>query len=260
MSKIVILVDGGNISYIGSNLENIEVVVVNADNLRNDLGYTNEDVGQILEREKTGLKNVDYNVPPEANEVMVIQAYKAPDPWEPKQGEWCWMEVDGLTEFKLGKFDGGKSGQKYYQFDGVLPMAEVINMEGRIDPKQVIEDLKKIPNPELLNGDYWHKIETPAVDAPLGFSVNIWNDGDDKKMTAYAIVMGDDDVPRTSTLHPLMNHTFSKEEFEDLQKSIMTAQIASIREIASNAPAGLSVHDAIEMLQQTDKSVDPGIK
>jgi len=260
MSKIVIFVDGGNISYIGSNLENIDVVVVNADNLRDGMGYTDDDVGKIVEREKTGLNEINYSVPPEATEVMVIQPYKAPDPWAAKKGEWCWIEVDGLKEFKLGKFDEAKEGCTYYKFDGVLPMVEILNQQNRIDPKDVIRQLGSIGDAELLVGDYWYCINTPAPDAPYGFDVNVWNDGHDMKMTAYAIVMGDDDIPRTSTLHPLMNHTFSKEELEDLQKCVMTAQIASIREIASSASEGLTVSDAIEMLQQTDKSADPGIK
>lgn len=260
MGKIVVFVDGGNISYIGSNLENIEVVVVDADNLKEGMGYTGEDVDKIFERETTGLKEINYDVPPEATEVMAVQAYKAPEPWKPKPGEWCWTEVDGLNEFKLTKFDGYKDGQKYYQFDGVLPMEEVVSMEGRIDPQEVIEDLIKAAGSDTLEGDYWHTIQTPATDAPHGFDVNVWNDGHEMKITAYARVIGDDQKLRTSSLHPLMTHTLSSEEIGRINAGIKENQLAAMRDLASSAPGGVSMEDAMKNLLSMDPKSDPELK
>lgn len=253
MSKIVVFVDGGNISYIGSNLEGLEVVVIDKDNLKEGMGYTDVEIDQIYDRETKGLKSVDFTTPPEAEEVMVVQAYKAPEPWSPKEGEWCWYEIPGLCEFKLAQYSGPKEGQNVYKFDGVLPMAEVLNQEVRIEPSEVIHELVALGNPDVLAGDFWHIIQKPAPDAPNGYDVNVWNDGHTLKMTAYALLEGDDGKIRTSMLHPLMSHEFTLDEKMKLLESTQ----GSIAKIAQNASGGKSLLDALGELDKTDPKNEP---
>lgn len=254
MAKVVLIVDGGNVTYVGSNLEGLEVVVIDKDNLKEGMGYTDDQIDQIYERETHGLKAVDFGTPPEAEEVMVVQAYKAPPPWTPKAGEHCWEEVDGLAEFKLAKFNGYKEGCNYYKFDGVLPMAEILNREERIDPQEVFQVLKDVGDPAMLEGDFWHGIDTPAPDAPFGYDVNVWSDGTTLKMTAYAIIQAADGQKRTSTLDPLMTHEFTPQEQEQLLESTKT----SIKGIAASATKeGRGLLDVLDELGGSKPSQEP---
>lgn len=256
MAKVVFFVDDGKVSYIGSNLESLEIVVVDKDNL-SEMGYSNDDVNQILAREMKGLKEANHAGPIESTEFMVVQSYKEPTPWEPKEGEWCWFEIDGLSEFKLAKYVEPKAGQNVYKFDGVLPMAEILNQEMRIDPRDVIDVLKSLEDPKVVLGDFWHKIHTPVADAPFGYDVNVWDDGYALRMTAYALVKGEDGKLRTSSLHPLRTHEFTHAELRELLDSSSTPKqsLSDIQQIAANSAGGGTLEDAMNSLMKS-KSQD----
>lgn len=256
MSKVVAYISGGVVQYVGSNLENVEIVVVDADNL-SEMGYTDADIQKILERETIGINEKEMIAPPEATELMEVQPYQAPEPWAPKPQEWCWTEVEGSLDFKVTRFEGYKEGQKYYKFDGVLPMVEILNQQNRIDPAEIIRQLSLEGDPELMLGDYWYGIDTPAPDAPYGFDVNVWDDGYALKMTAYAVVKGDDEKLRTSTLHPLMTHAFTTDELEVLAKGVNERKASEIQQVASEAPSGKSLLDALEELGKNKPNPEP---
>ncbi|MDD3596676.1 hypothetical protein [Sulfuricurvum sp.] len=256
MSKVVAYISGGVVQYVGSNLENVEIVVVDADNL-SEMGYSDEDIKKIFDRETIGINEKEMLTPPEAAELMEVQPYQAPEPWAPKPQEWCWTEVEGSLDFKLSKFEGYKEGQKYYKFDGVLPMAEILNQQNRIDPMDVIRELSSVGDPELPLGDYWHTIKTPAPDAPNGFDVNVWDDGYSLKMTAYAMIEGDDSKLRTSTLHPLMTHTFTPDELRMIENGIAERKANEIQQVASEATSGKSLLDAVEELSKNKPNPEP---
>lgn len=256
MSKVVAYISGGVVQYVGSNLENVEIVVVDADNL-SEMGYTDADIQKILERETIGINEKEMIVPPETTELMEVQPYQAPEPWAPKPQEWCWTEVEGSLEFKLSKFEGYKEGQKYYKFDGVLPMVEVFNQTERINIQELLKELSLSGDPELVCGDYWKKVEMPVPDAPFGFDVNIWDDGKDLQLTAYAIVEGDDGKFRTSTLHPLTNHTLTSNEVDVLLKGIADQKASAILQLASEATTGKGLLDAVEELGKNKPNPEP---
>lgn len=255
MAKVVFFVDDGKVSYIGSNLESLEIVVIDKDNL-NGMGYSDIDINQILSREMKGLKEVAAEGPLESTEFMVVQSYKEPTPWEPKEGEWCWFEIDDVYEYKLAKYDGPKEGQKVYKFDGVLPMAEILNQEVRIDPKEVIEELKSLGSSDVISGNFWHKVHKPVPDAPFGYDVNIWNDGYALRITAYALIKGEDEKLRTSMLHPLMTHAFTPEEQKELLES--SNSMSNIQKIAANSNGGSTLEDAMNSLTKS-KSQEPKV-
>lgn len=226
MSKVVAFISGGVVQYVGSDLENVEIVVVDADNL-SEMGYSDDDIQKILERETKGVSEKEIVEPTEASELMDVVPYQAPEPWKPEEGKWCWEEVEGMMEFKLAKFSGHKEGCNYYKFDGVLPMAEVLNQKERIDPQSVIAALKETTGQNLLSGDYWQNFSDPVPDAPDGFSVNVWDNGHNIQMTAYARIKSEDGQLRTSTLHPLMNYVFDSNEVKELLAVSMKGMAAN---------------------------------
>lgn len=88
-------------------------------------------------------------------------------------------------------------------------------------------------------------------DAPYGYSVNVWDDEGTMKMTAYAIIDGDDGKRRTSMLHPLANHDFTQEEVELLQK-------ASIAKVAKEA-RGIGLIEALDELGKAEPKNEPKV-
>lgn len=258
MAKIVIFVNGGNVSYVGSNLEELEFVLVDGDNLH-EMGYSDEEIKQIEDREVIGLKEVALNSPIESTEFMIVQSYKPPAPWEPTVGKWCWEEVAGIAEFKITKFNGEKEGCNYYKFDGVLPIAEVLQQQERINPQDIIRDLIEIGNPEMLNGDCYQKIKKAAPDAPYGFDVNIWNDGHGFKMTAFSIIKGNDEQLRTSSLHPLITHDLTPDEVDILLKGIDDKKSVAIQQMANGASAGKGLLDVLDELEKSKQNFEPKV-
>ena len=255
MPKVVVFVNGGNVSYIGSNLENLELVLVDGDNLQ-EMGYSNNEIDQIVSRETTGLKEVNITAPIESNELMVVQSYKPSEPWKPTAGKWCWEEVPGISEFKLTKFQEEREGCAYYEFEGVVP--EALQQQEKI-VENIIDELAQAGNHETLKGNTWLKIEKQIPGAPDGYEVNTWHDGHELKMTAYPMVEGADGVKRASMLEPILTHKFSPGEIHTIQKGIDAHKSSLIQQMAQGASSGKGLLDALSKLEKTKQNPDPKV-